>query len=138
MKKIAFLAAAALCCPLAMAQEEAPVTPAVVCTPEAAEAMVDEVLAALNEAVEILESVQDQATAEAAVPRMEAVMQRMVKAQADMEALGEPDEATQEKLAQKLLPALFELAPRMEAAGQRIIENDFYGCEALENVLQNL
>ncbi|MBR4310160.1 MAG: hypothetical protein IKT79_03940, partial [Akkermansia sp.] len=78
MKKIAFLAAAALCSPLAMAQEEAPVTPAVVCTPEAAEAMVDEVIAALTEAVEILESVQDQATAEAAVPRMEAVMQRMV------------------------------------------------------------
>ena len=68
-----------------MAQEAAPVTPAV-CTPEAAEAMVDEVIAALTEAVEILESVQDKDTAEAAVPRMEAVMQRMVKAQADMEA----------------------------------------------------
>ena len=137
MKKIAFLVAAALCSPLAMAQEAAPVTPAV-CTPEAAEAMVDEVIAALTEAVEILKSVQDKDTAEAAVPRMEAVMQRMVKAQADMEALGEPDEATQEKLAEKLLPALFSLAPRMEVAGQRIIENNFYGCEALENALQNL
>ena len=142
MKKIAFIAA--LCSCLAVAQE-APVAPeavapeaAVACTPAEAEAMVDEVIAALTEVVEVLESVTDTASADAAVAKLEAVKVRMEAAQVKMESLGEPDEATQEKLAEKLLPALFMLAPRMEAAGQNILENDCYGSEALKACMENL
>lgn len=138
MKKIAFFAAAALCSPLTIAQD-APVetTEAVAaCTPAEAEAMVDEVIATLTEVVEILESVQDTATADAAVAKLEAVKVRMEAAQVKMEALGEPDEATQEKLAAKLLPAVFSLAPRMEAAGARIMENDYYGSEAFKAAME--
>ena len=140
MKKIAFFAAAALCCPLTIAQD-APVetTEAVAtCTPAEAEAMVDEVIAALTEVVEILESVQDTATADAAVAKLEAVKVRMEAAQVKMESLGEPDEATQEKLAEKLLPALFTLAPRMEAAATSIMENDCYGSEAFKAAMEEL
>ena len=81
MKKIAFIAA--LCSSLAVAQE-APVAPeavapeaAVACTPAEAEAMVDEVIAALTEVVEVLESVTDTASADAAVAKLEAVKVRM-------------------------------------------------------------
>lgn len=140
MKKIAFFAAAALCSPLTIAQD-APVetTEAVAaCTPAEAEAILDEVIAALAEVVEILESVQDTATADAAVAKLEAVKVRMEAAQVKMDAMGEPDEATQEKLSAKLLPVLFDLAPRMEAAGVRIIENDCYGSEALKAAMEEL
>ncbi len=144
MKKIAFIAA--LCSSMAFAQE-APVAPApeavapeavVACTPAEAEAMVDEVIAALTEVTEVLESITDTASADAAVAKLEAVKVRMEAAQVKMEALGEPDEATQEKLAEKLLPALFMLAPRMEAAVQRISENDCYGSEALKGAMENM
>ncbi|MBE6419165.1 MAG: hypothetical protein E7031_03465 [Akkermansiaceae bacterium] len=135
MKKIAFFAAAALCSPLAMAQE-APVVAA--CTPAEAEAMVDEVIAVLNEVVTTMESVKDTASADAAATKLEALQVRMTEAQTKMESLGSPDEATQEKLAEKLLPALFMLAPRMEAAATSIMENDCYGSEALKAIMMSM
>lgn len=140
MKKIAFIAAAALCSSFAIAQD-APATQepiAAVCSPEEAEAVLDEVIASLTEVTDTLESIQDKASADAAVSRLEAVKARMIEAQAKMDALGQPDEATQEKLAMKLLPALFNLSPRMEAAGQRIVENDCYGSEALKVLMTEL
>lgn len=142
MKKIAFIAAAALCSSFAIAQD-APLTTtqepiAAVCSPEEAEAIVDEVIAALTEVTETLESIQDKASADAAVSRLEAVKARMIEAQAKMDTAGQPDEATQEKLAMKLLPALFNLSPRMEAAAKRIEENDCYGSEALKGAVEGL
>lgn len=139
MKKIAFLAVAALCSPLSMAQEAsvAAEVPAV-CTPAEAEAVLDEVIASLVEVVTVLESIQDKASADAAVEKLDAVKVRMEAAQAKMDALGEPDEETQAKLSEKLLPVLFDIAPRMEAAGTRIIENDCYGSEVLKAAMENL
>lgn len=142
MKKIAFIAAAALCSSFAIAQD-APVTAteqpiAATCSPEDAEALVDEVIASLTEVVEVLESIQDKASADAAVAKLDAVRVRMEAAQAKMDALGQPDEATQEKLAIKLLPALFNLSPRLEAAGQRISDNDCYGSDALKSAMEGL
>lgn len=143
MKKIALFAAAALCSSVSFAQDApavAPEAPVVVpaCSPEDAEAMVDEVVAALTEVVEVLESIKDKDSADAAVAKLEAVKTRMDEAQVKMEAMGEPDEATQEKLAAKLLPALFTLAPRMEAAAQNIAENDCYGSEALKALMSEM
>lgn len=144
MKKIAFIAA--LCSSMVFAQE-APVAPApeavapealVTCTPAEAEAIVDEVIASLTEVTEVLESITDTASADAAVEKIEALKVRMEAAQVKMDSLGEPDEATQEKLAVKLLPALFTLAPRMEAAMQRIAENNCYDSAALMSVMENL
>lgn len=140
MKKIALFAAAALCSTVSFAQDapavapEAPVV-APACSPEDAEAMVDEVIAALTEVVEVLESIKDKDSADAAVAKLEALKTRSMEAQAKMEAMGELDEATQEKLAAKLLSVLFDLAPRMETAGQNIEENDYYGSESLKALL---
>lgn len=136
MKKIAFFAAAALCSPVAMAQDVAPVAP--VASSVDAEAVVDEVIAVLTEVVETLESVNDQASADAAAAKLVALQERMVEVQAKMEAMGEPDEATQEKLAEKLLPALFGLMPRMEAAAMNIFENNCFGSAALEAAMSEM
>lgn len=136
MKKIAFFAAAALCSPVAMAQDVAPAASAA--SSVEAEAVVDEVIVVLTEVVETLESVNDQASADAAAAKLVALQSRMVEVQAKMEGLGEPDEATQEKLAEKLLPALFGLMPRMEAAAMNIFENNCYGSAALEAAMNEM
>lgn len=136
MKKIAFFAAAALCSPVAMAQDVAPAAP--VASSVEAEAVVDEIIVVLTEVVETLESVNDQASADAAAAKLVALQSRMVEVQAKMEGLGEPDEATQEKLAEKLLPALFGLMPRMEAAAMNIFENNCYGSAALEAAMNEM
>lgn len=139
MKKIAFFAAAALCSPVAMAQDVAPVAPAASAASSVeAEAVVDEVIVVLTEVVETLESVNDQASADAAAAKLVALQSRMVEVQAKMESMGEPDEATQEKLAEKLLPALFGLMPRMEAAAMNIFENNCYGSAALEAAMNEM
>ena len=141
MKKIAFFAAAALCGSMAMAQDVsvAPVAPV---APEAeavsyaeTEAVLDEMIVVLTEVVEVLESVNDQATADAAAAKLVALKDRAQQVQDKMAAMGELDDATEEKLSAKLMPVLFMLAPRMEAAGMNIVENNFYGSTALEAVL---
>ncbi len=138
MKKIAFFAAAALCSSMAMAQD-VPATPvAPVASYAEAEAVVDEMIAVLTEVVDVLESVNDQATADAAAAKLTALKDRMMEVQLKAEAMGEPDEATQEKLAEKLLPAMFSLAPRMEAAGTNILENNCFGSAALEAIMNEM
>lgn len=135
MKKIAFFSAAALYSSMAMAQD-VPVAPEAAAVSYAeAEAVLDEMIVVLTEIVEILESVNDQATADAAAAKLVALKDRAQQVQDKMTAMGEPDAATQEKLAAKLMPALFMLAPRMEAAGMKITENNFYGSTALEAIL---
>ena len=135
MKKIAFFAAAALCGSMAMAQDVSVAPEAAAVSYAEAEAVLDEMIVVLTEVVEILESVNDQATADAAAAKLVALKDRAQQVQDKMAAMGERDAATEEKLSAKLMPALFMLAPRMEAAGMNIVENNFYGSTALEAIL---
>ena len=131
MKKIAFLAAAVFCNPVAFAQE-APVA-ATVAPAADAEAVADAILAKMEDVVVVLESVNDRATADAAAEKLAAI-----KAEVDAlagAALDKPDEATLERIEQKTMTVLLTLAPRLEEAGNRIEENDFYGSEALMNII---
>ncbi len=136
MKKIAFLAAAVFCSPVAFAQE-APVA-ATVAPAADAEAVVDAILAKLEEMVVVLESVNDRATADAAAEKIAAIKAEVDDLTAQGEALGEPDEATQERIAQKAMTVIFTIAPRIEKAGSRIEEHDFYGSEALKNIINEM
>ncbi len=140
--KMTALIAMAFAAPLTMAQDApAPVAeqPATTtCAPEAAEAAVDELLAILAEQVETLESVTDKASADAAAEKLQGLQTRMLDLQSKMEALGEPDEATEQKLAEKMIPAIFSLMPRMQAAVERIQKDDFYGSETLKEIASKL
>jgi hypothetical protein len=136
MKKIAFIAAAVFCSPVAFAQE-APVAATVAPAAEA-EALVDAILGKLEDMVQVLESVNDRATADAAAEKIAAIKAEVEALTAQGEALGEPDEATQERIAAKAMTVIFTIAPRIEEAGARIEENDFYGSEALKNVINEM
>ena len=137
MKKIAILAAAVFCSPVTFAQE-APVAATVVAPAADAEALVDTILGKLEEMVVVLESVNDRASADAAAEKINAIKVEVEALTAQGEALGEPDEETQERLAQKAMMVLFTIAPRIEEAGARIEENAFYGSEALEAVINEM
>lgn len=137
MKKIAFLAAAVFCSPVTFAQE-APAAVTVAPAAADAEALVDAILVKLEEMVVALESVNDLATADAAAAKIATIKAEVEELTAQGEAMGEPDEATQERLAQKAMTVLFSIAPRIEEAGARIEENNFYGSEALENIINEM
>lgn len=137
MKKSAILAAALFCCPVLSAQEAAP-APAPAAAPSAAEleALVNEIVTAMNDSVSILESVTDTASADAAAVKLVALAENLEATQGKLEAMGENlDEESQMMLLQKLFPVIMTVGPRMEAASTRIVENDFYGSEALKAVL---
>lgn len=140
MKKIAILAAALFCCPVLPAQEEA--TPAPAAAPAAApssaelDSLIDEIVAAMNETLAILESVTDTASADAAAAQLVELSGKLEATQASLEAMSETlDEEAQMMLLQKLFPVIMTVGPRMEAAGARLMENDFYGSEALKAIL---
>ena len=137
MKKIAFLVAAVFCSPVTFAQE-APAAVTVAPAAADAEALVDAILVKLEEMVVALESVNDLATADAAAAKIATIKAEVEELTAQGEAMGEPDEATQERLAQKAMTVLFSIAPRIEEAGARIEENNFYGSEALENIINEM
>ena len=52
----------------------------------------------MSETVDVLDGVTDKASAEAAKPKLEAIVVKIEDIKKRMTALGEPDEATQEKL----------------------------------------
>lgn len=136
------MVAALLCCPLVSAQEPAaptaPAAPAAAATltPDEARAAADTVIAAMTELVAILESVTDKTSADAAVAKLEALKTRMEATQAKLEGMSGLDEAVQQEIGMKMLPALFMIAPRMEKVSEALEANDFYGSEALKGILE--
>lgn len=139
MKKLAIMAAALLCCPLVTAQDAA--TPAATTAPATAasaadaEAAADAVIAAMNELVTVLETIKDKASADAAAVKLGDIKARMESMQAALDGMDSLDEATQQKIGMKLLPAVFMLAPRMEKAAENLEANDCFGSDALKAIM---
>lgn len=131
------MAAALLCCPLVPAQEAAaPTAPAAsAVTPAEAEAAVDVIIAAMNELVTVLEGINDKASADAAADKLNEIKTRMMATQATLDNMSSLDEATQQKIGLKLLPAVFMLAPRMDEISKKLESNDCYGSQALQAVM---
>ncbi len=138
MKKLAYLAAALVCCPLVLAQDAAaPAAPAATAvSSDEAEAAVDSVIAAMNELLATLETIKDKASADAAAVKLEDIKARVLASQDSLDKISSMDEESQQKIAMKLLPAVFMLAPRMEKVTAALEENDFYGSEALKAVME--
>ena len=129
MKKIAILAAAVFCSPLAMAQ--APAEEVVVADSAQAINIIDKLLQKMDEIATVLESVTDTASAEVAATKITQIKADLDALSEEMEALGELPLETQQELENKLMEGVMMIAPRLEAAGSNLSDNDFYNCPAL-------
>ncbi len=133
MKKIAILAAALFCSPLATAQ--APVIDAAVAESAQALEIIDTMLGKMEEIVAILETVNDTASADAAAAKITQIKAEMDAISAELEALGELPPDMQEAAEAKLIEGLMSIAPRLEEAGNKLMEQDFYSSHALIQAL---
>ena len=133
MKKIAILAAALFCSPLAMAQ--APVVDAAVAESAQAMEIVDTMLGKMEEIVTALEAVNDTASADAAAAKITQIKAEIDAISAEMEALGELPPDVQEALESKLMEGLIAIAPRLEEVGNKLSSQNFYNSTALIQAL---
>lgn len=133
------LLVAALALPLC-AQETASSAPAELTAAEQAEyaeqkALCTETLNLFKESVEVLKQVKDKASAEAAAPRMKAILAGMVENNAKAGALGRPGKAVELKIVNEFEPQLVQLMNEMESAVILLEGKAYYGSETLKEVL---
>src|SRR5947207_2032820 len=80
-----------------------------------AEAATKELLSAMNDITEALESVKDKETAKAAAPKIEAAVDRMQAAKNKADTI-KGSQADKEKLEKEYMPKVLEVTTRMQAA----------------------
>jgi hypothetical protein len=134
MKKIAFIAAAVFCSPVTFAQE-APATAPVVASASDVDVLADQMLAKIVEMVNVIETVEDRATADAAAEKINVIKEELKALTVKAESLGHIDESTEQVIAAKVMGVLFSLAPRIEACGAKMEDNDYFGSEALKSII---
>lgn len=120
--------------PVAMAQEVA--DPAAVSPEVEAETAINELCAAMTEMVTILESVKDEDTADIAAEKLMVLSPRMMDLQSQVKVLTKCDAATQQRLGQKLVVTMLSIKPRVNKAGKFLVENEFFGSEALKDAVR--
>ena len=84
------------------------------------EALQDDAMAMLNELCDILDGVTDDASAQAAVPKIEKLGARMKELGERAKALGTPPKEEEERLKTKMTAYQEKLKKRMEAAGPKL------------------
>ena len=134
MKKIALLAIAVLCSPLAMANNSA----APVATPaqrQQAEAIADEMLAAMDEFATLLEGINSKESADKAADKLPVLKAKVEAIIRKGEALGEFEYP---ELEAEMQPIIEEIQARVLQAVQNLVDNQCYGSDKLINAMQNL
>ena len=134
MKKIALLALAVLCSPLAMANNStAPLaTPA---QRQQAEVLAGEMISAIDEFATLLEGINSKATADAAADRLPVLKAKIEAIIRKGEALGEFEYP---ELEAEMQPIIEEIQARVLQAVQNLVDNQCYGSDKLVNAMQNL
>ncbi len=123
--------------PVAMAQEVV-ADPAAVSPAVEAETAINELCAAMTEMVEVLESVKDEDTADIAAEKLMVLAPRMMDLQGQVKVLTKCDAETQQRLGQKLVITMFSVKPRVSKVGKFLVENEFFGSEALKDAVRAL
>lgn len=123
--------------PVAMAQEVV-ADPAAVSSAVEAETAINELCAAMTEMVEVLESVKDEDTADIAAEKLMVLAPRMMDLQGQVKVLTKCDAETQQRLGQKLVITMFSVKPRVNKVGKFLVENEFFGSEALKDAVRAL
>ena len=134
MKKIALLALAVLCSPLAMANNStAPIaTPA---QRQQAEVLANEILSAMDELATLLEGINSKATADAAADRLPVLKAKVEAIIRKGEAMGEFEYP---ELEAEMQPIIEEIQARALQALQNLVENQCYGSYKLIDAMKNL
>ena len=136
MKKIALLALAVLCSPLAMANNStAPIaTPA---QRQQAEVLANEILSAMDELATLLEGINSKETADAAADRLPVLKAKVEAGIRKGEAMG-IDEFEYPELEAEMQPIIEEIQARVLQALQNLVENQCYGSYKLIDAMKNL
>jgi hypothetical protein len=90
---------------------------------DSAEKVFGDMAANMREMSAIMASVADEASAKAAVPRIEAVRARMRDCAKRAKVVPRPDAATEQRLNETMLSVLAEVMPTIAAAQERLAEH---------------
>lgn len=107
-------------------------------TIEEANAAVAELEAYMTEITEALESVQDPASAEAAAGILMTIKFRAGELQRKMNALTASAPEVQQQVLPRVLGCLVECGQRVATATENIEANNYYDCEALRELMDEL
>lgn len=123
--------------PVAMAQEVV-ADPAAVSPVVEAEAVINELCSAMTEMADVLESVKDQDTADIAAEKLMVLIPRMRELQSQVKLVTKCDAENQQRLGEKLVYTMFAVKPRVNKVGKYLVENEFFGSEALKNAVRSM
>lgn len=134
--KYTAIIAAALCAPLAMAQGAQVPAVATQSQTQVVEAAINELCDLQVKIVEVLESVKDRESADAAAEELFVLVGRVKELQTDAAKIKKCDAATQQRLLQKLITVTFSIDARKKAVGKSLVQNEFYGSEDLKDAVR--
>lgn len=138
MKATALFAFAALCSPLATAQDSlAPVAGSAM-TAEDAQAVVAEFAQFMEDIISSLEKVTDTTSAEEAVTVLQSIKPRAAALQAKLDNLSSADPEIQAALLPQILAVLMGSAERFEKTLSNLQSNNFFNCESLRELISEL
>ncbi|MBR4311478.1 MAG: hypothetical protein IKT79_10640 [Akkermansia sp.] len=132
MKTHAIIAAIALFTPVAFAQEPAATATAETSVESRVEAAINELCVLQVQIVEILETVKDKESADAAAEELFLVIARVQELQYDAQQIRTCDTATQERLLKKLIEVTISIDSRKKAVGKFLVQNHFFNSEDLK------
>ena len=138
MKATALFAFAALCSPLATAQDTlAPVAGSTM-TAEDAQAIVAEFAQFMEDIISSLEKVTDTTSAEEAAAAIQSIKPRAAALQAKLDNLSSADPEIQAALLPQIPAVLMGSAERFEKALSNLQSNNFFNCESLRELISEL
>ena len=138
MKATAFFAMAALCSPLAFAQDTIAPVAGVTMTAEDAQAAVAEFAQFMEDIISTVENVHDTASADEAAAALQSIKHRANDLQMKMDAISSMDPEIQQAVLPQVIGILFGSAERFEKALKNVQSNNYYNSEALREVLGEL
>ena len=138
MKATALFAFAALCSPLATAQDSlAPVAGSAM-TAEDAQAVVAGFAQFMEDIISSLEKVTDTTSAEEAVAVLQSIKPRAAALQAKLDNLSSADPEVQAAVFPQVIAVLMGSAERFEKALSNLQSNNFFNCESLRELISEL
>ncbi len=135
MKTHAIIAAIALFSPVALAQEPA-ATVAEISEVGKVEAAINELCELQVKIVEVLETVKDKESADAAAEELFLIIARVQELQFDAQKIRTCDAATQKRLLQKLITVTVSIDARKKAVGKFLVQNHFFESEDLKSAVR--
>ena len=107
-------------------------------TQEEANAYITEFEGFMMEMTEALESVNDSTSAEAAANVLMGLKLRAAEMQRKMDAISDSSPEVQQAVLPRVLGVIVQCGERVALATENIVANDYYGCDALRDLMEQL